>query len=98
MVGDLFTIPPSIAACPTPTSDMTRCGTDDFSGYGSMIAQIVAHADLVIRDWEIWNEPVTAIFFDGTPMQHAQMLRAAHDSIKAIDPRANVLLGGISGI
>jgi Cellulase (glycosyl hydrolase family 5) len=98
VVGDLFTIPSWIAACQTPTSDPTRCGTDDLSDYRSMISQIVAHADPVIRDWEIWNEPDSSIFFDGTPQQYAQMLRAAHDAIKAVDPQANVLLGGMSGV
>jgi hypothetical protein len=97
VVGDLFTVPPWIAACPSSTSQPTRCGTDDLSEYRSMIAQIVAHADPVIRDWEIWNEPDTATYFDGTPGQYAWMLRVAHDAIKTIDPQANVLLGGISG-
>jgi hypothetical protein len=98
VVADLFTIPPWIADCQTPTSQPTRCGTDDLSDYRSMIAQIVAHADPVIRDWEIWNEPDATTFFDGTPQQYALMLRAAHDAIKSIDPQANVLLGGISGV
>lgn len=98
VVGDLFTIPRWIAACQTPTPDPTRCGTDDLSDYRSMIAQIVAHSDPVIRDWEIWNEPDTTTFFNGSPGQYAQMLRAAHDAIKAIDPQANVLLGGISDV
>jgi hypothetical protein len=98
VIGDLFTIPWWIAACATPgdISDTHRCGTNDLADYQSVITQIVAHADPVIRDWEIWNEPDTDEFFSGTPQQYAQMLRTAHDAIKAIDPQANVLLGGIS--
>jgi hypothetical protein len=98
VVADLFTIPSWIADCEVPTdiSGMARCGTDDLTAYRSLITQIVAHADPVIRDWEIWNEPDTGEFFTGTPQQYAQMLRTAHDAIKAIDPQANVLLGGIS--
>ncbi len=98
VVGDLDTIPWWISDCQTPTdlTGMTLCGTDDLSDYGSMISQIVAHADPVIRDWEIWNEPDNGQYFTGTPQQYAQMLRTAHDAIKAIDPQANVLLGGIS--
>jgi hypothetical protein len=61
-----------------------------------MISQIVAHADPVIRDWEIWNEPDSGYFFTGTPQQYARMLQTAHDAIKQIDPQANVLLGGMS--
>jgi peptidoglycan/xylan/chitin deacetylase (PgdA/CDA1 family) len=98
VIADLFTIPWWIADCQAPTdlAGMARCGTDDLAAYGSLIAQIVTHADPVVRDWEIWNEPDNGQFFTGTPAQYAQMLRAAHDAIKAIDGQADVLLGGIS--
>lgn len=100
VVGDLVTIPWWIAACATPgdVARMTLCGTDDLSDYQSEITAIVRRADPVIRNWEIWNEPDLGSFFTGTPLQYARMLRAAHDAIKAVDPQANVLLGGISGL
>ncbi len=98
VVADLLTIPTWMADCATPTSNPARCATDDLSGYASAISQIVADADPVIRDWEVWNEPDTAEFFDGTPQQYALMLRAAHDAIKAVDPADDVLFGGISGV
>lgn len=97
VVADLFTIPAWMADCPAPTTVTARCGTDDLGAYGAMIGQIVRHADPAIRDWEIWNEPDSTQFFNGTPVQYAGMLRAAHEAIKAIDPGANVLLGGVSG-
>ncbi len=97
VIADLLSLPPWIADCQQPTADPARCGTDDLTDYGSVIGQIVAHADPVIRDWEIWNEPDSPSFFSGTPQQYALMLRTAHDEIKSIDPQANVLLGGISG-
>lgn len=98
VVGDLITVPWWIASCqgPTDISDMDRCGTDDLAGYGSMIGQIVAHAGGAVRYWEVWNEPDTSQFFTGTPEQYAWMLRTAHDAIKAADPSATVLLGGMS--
>jgi hypothetical protein len=98
VVADLLTIPTWMAQCATPTSTPSRCATDDLTGYGSVIGQIVRRADPVIRDWEVWNEPDTGEFFDGTPQQYAFMLRAAHDAITAVDPADNVLLGGISGV
>jgi hypothetical protein len=100
VVGDLTTIPWWISACATPRdiSQMTLCGTDDLADYRAEITQIVRRADPAIRDWEIWNEPDLASSFSGTPLQYARMLRTAHDAIKAIDPQANVLLGGISGL
>jgi hypothetical protein len=98
VVADLLTIPPQLADCPpsTPPSDAARCATDDLHAYGSLISQIVTHADPVIRDWEIWNEPDSGQFFHGSPSQYAWMLRTAHDTIKQVDPQAQVLLGGIS--
>ena len=98
VVADLFTIPWWIATCQAPTDiiDMTRCGTDDLADYQSMITKIVARAGPAIRDWEIWNEPDLGHFFTGTPQQYARMLRAAYDTIKALEPQANVLLGCIS--
>jgi Abnormal spindle-like microcephaly-assoc'd, ASPM-SPD-2-Hydin len=98
VIADLMTIPPQLADCPpsTPLGDAARCATDDLQAYGSLISQIVTHADSVIRDWEIWNEPDTGQFFHGSPSQYAWMLRTAHDAIKQVDPQAQVLLGGIS--
>ena len=100
VVGVLMTIPWWIASCTSPKdiSQMTLCGTDDLSDYESEIAAIVQRADPVISNWEIWNEPDEGNFFSGTPLQYASMLRAAHDTIKAIDSQANVLFGGISGL
>ncbi|HEX4672829.1 MAG TPA: choice-of-anchor D domain-containing protein [Solirubrobacteraceae bacterium] len=100
VVGNLTTIPWWISACETPRdiSQMTLCGTDDLADYRAEITAIVRRADPAIRDWEIWNEPDLGSFFSGTPLQYAWMLRTAHDAIKAIDPAANVLLGGISGL
>jgi hypothetical protein len=97
VVADLFTIPSWLANCPPPgNQSVSRCCTDDLAGYASVVRQIVSHADSVIHDWEIWNEPDSGQFFAGTPQQYAGMLRAAHDAIKQVDQQDNVLLGGIS--
>ncbi|MGZ6609293.1 MAG: choice-of-anchor D domain-containing protein [Solirubrobacteraceae bacterium] len=100
VVADLTTIPWWISSCATPRdlSQMTLCGTDDLADYRAEITAIVRRVDPAIRDWEVWNEPDLGSFFSGTPTQYAWMLRTAHDAIKAIDPQANVLLGGISGL
>jgi hypothetical protein len=96
--ADLVTVPSWLAGCPQPMSpsDAARCAPDDLGDYGELIGRIVAHADPVILDWEVWNEPDSSQFFHGTPTQYAWMLRTAHDAIKRADPRAQVLLGGIS--
>lgn len=46
-----------------------------------------------IRDWEIWNEPAT--FWNGTPQQFGNLLKAAYKAIKSADPRAVVHFSNI---
>src|ERR1700760_4081147 len=62
VVADLLPTPAWMADCATPTSNPSRCATDDLSAYGSIVSQIVTRADPVIRDWEVWNEPDAAQF------------------------------------
>ena len=51
-----------------------------------------------VRYWEVWNEPDNPIYWHGgpNPEAYARLLRAARDAIKAVDPAAVVLIGGVS--
>lgn len=51
-----------------------------------------------VDHWEIWNEPDNAPFWKGTPdpKAYATLLRSAYRTIKAVDPGAVVLNGGVS--
>lgn len=51
-----------------------------------------------VDHWEIWNEPDNAPFWKGTPnpKAYATLLRSAYRTIKAVDPDAVVLNGGVS--
>ncbi len=82
------------------------CAPTDMAAYAHWAGQVVERYDGDGHDdapgsprvaaWEIWNEPD----LDGTWLPHAdagayaQMLRLAHDAIKAADPTATVLNGG----
>jgi polysaccharide biosynthesis protein PslG len=52
-----------------------------------------------INAWEVWNEPNLSFYWPPEPnvQEYATMLAATHDAIKAADPSANVVLGGLSG-
>jgi hypothetical protein len=63
--------------------------------FGSRSGAIAEHAGDAIDHWEILNEPDGDWAFAGTPEQYARMLSAAHDAIKAHQPGATVLLGGL---
>lgn len=40
--------------------------------------------------WEIWNEPNLERYFAGTPAQYGDLLKAAIDEIKTVQPQAEV--------
>ena len=68
----------------------------DEEEYGRLSGLVAEHAAGVIDHWEIWNEPDGDWAFDGTAEEYARMLSAAHDQIKAKEPGATVLLGGLA--
>jgi hypothetical protein len=54
-----------------------------------------------VHNWEIWNEPDVAFFWNGQdggdPATYLEMLKRAHRAIKAEDPQAVVMNGGLTG-
>lgn len=54
-----------------------------------------------IHTWEIWNEPDVAMFWNGQdggdPVVYQQLLQRAYQAIKAVDPSATVMNGGLTG-
>jgi hypothetical protein len=53
---------------------------------------------LPIRDWQIWNEANFFYFaYPASPQRYAQLLRISSPAIKAVDPRAKVILSGLFG-
>jgi hypothetical protein len=50
-----------------------------------------------IRMWQIWNEPNLEYYWPQQPFaaSYVALLRAAHQAIKAADPGAKVVLGGL---
>jgi hypothetical protein len=49
-----------------------------------------------VAAWEIWNEPNSRDFFDGSAGAYVQLLRAAAPAVHSADPGAKVVLGGPS--
>jgi Glycosyl hydrolases family 39 len=52
-----------------------------------------------ITAWQIWNEPNLKKFFIHypAPKEYAQLLALSHNAIKSIDPKAQIVLGGMPG-
>jgi polysaccharide biosynthesis protein PslG len=49
-----------------------------------------------IRSWQIWNEENNANLH-AKPKDYAKLVKISDDTIKAVDPHANVVLGGLAG-
>jgi hypothetical protein len=61
------------------------------------VRQVARRYQKDIHFWEIWNEENGEDFYKPLPnaRDYVGLLRAAHDTIKAIDPKATVVLGGL---
>lgn len=62
--------------------------------WGSWVYQVVNRYKSRIRAWEVWNEP-NLEFWSGSNAQYAQLLKRTYQAIKAADPTATVVFGGI---
>ncbi len=49
-----------------------------------------------VPSWEIWNEPDNPAYWSGDPRDYAALLRAGAAAVRAADPGADVVLGGIA--
>lgn len=79
--------------------------SNDVSYYPPDTAAFVAYARGVVtryyryvKYWEIWNEPDHAIFWrpNPDPAAYADLLIRTAAAIRAIDPEAQILIGGIN--
>lgn len=78
-----------------------RSAPADPADYGAFLdAAVRRYAPLGVHAWEIWNEPNLAGAFptQPDPIRYTRLLTAAHDAIKAADPTATVILGGLSPV
>jgi hypothetical protein len=65
---------------------------------GTFFTENPAVPQVPITDWQAWNEMNSKTFFAPKPnvKQYAKLLKAFNTGVKAQDPRANVLLGGMA--
>ena len=67
--------------------------TDDFKRF---VEALVRRYGRWLQTWELWNEPDNPAYWTGTTAQFAELLRAGSTGVRAADPKAKVVLGGIS--
>jgi hypothetical protein len=69
---------------------------DAYRGY---ITAVVSRYRGRVRAWEVWNEPNHGHFWQPAPNpgDYGMLLRIAAEAIRAADPGARVVFGGVSG-
>jgi hypothetical protein len=67
--------------------------------YAAFFTHVAGELKGSIAAWEIWNEEDANAFWSGPvdAARYAAMLKAVYPAIKAADPGATVLLGGLTG-
>lgn len=69
--------------------------------YGRIMADLVRHfRPMGVRAFELWNEPNFPRFWPSgvNAAAYTQLLKAAYPAIKRVDPKATVVMGGLSNI
>ncbi len=71
----------------------------DLGQYRAFVQTLVARYRGRVAAWEVWNEPNSALFWQPAPdpAAYAALLQTAYGAVKAADPAAQVLTGGMSG-
>ncbi len=93
----LLATPVWAADCPSPAAaaESYKCAPSDPAQFGQWAGEIARRTKGTISHFEILNEPDHPDGYYGTPVQYARTLVASYKAIKAANPRARVLLGGI---
>lgn len=68
----------------------------DAADFGKFVAALVRRYRTTIRTWELWNEPDNPAYWNGSTHQFAALIKAGSQAVRATDPSAKVVLGGIA--
>jgi polysaccharide biosynthesis protein PslG len=76
---------------------LSFCPPDDIEQFASFAGMVAARYPQV-QYWEVWNEPNTTYFWRPSPdpARYVQLLKLSYNAIKAANPKAVVVLGGLS--
>lgn len=64
--------------------------------YAGLMRRLAERYRGQVSAWEVWNEP-DRTGFEGDAAGYAVLLRAAYAAVRAADPAATVVLGGLTG-
>ncbi len=82
---------------PAGADDYWRRPPRDLDAFAEAMRVLAARYRGRIGSWEIWNEPDNPDFWRGSVAEYAALLSAGARAVRAADPDAKVVLGGIAG-
>src|SRR5262249_16953859 len=87
---------PPWARVPGTSSHSPPANLDDYARFVKVAVR--RYSALGVHAYEIWNEPNIAEFWGPRPepARYAQLLRRAYSAVKAGDPSATVVSGGLA--
>jgi hypothetical protein len=67
--------------------------------YAAFVGALAQHFGAKVSAYEIWNEEDSSSWWAGgpNPVAYTQLLKATYSAIKAAEPSATVVLGGLTG-
>lgn len=80
----------------TDSNDYWREPPKDLKSFGKFMSVIAKRYKGKIKSWELWNEPDNQSYWLGTPDQFAKMMIEGAKQVRAADPNAVVVLGGMA--
>ncbi len=68
----------------------------DIEDWYNFVYRMVSEFKDDINVWELWNEQDMSMWFSGTLEEYAEVLRVGAEAVRAANPDATVLMGGIT--
>jgi hypothetical protein len=103
MAGEAgVTLIPYVAYTPDWNSDgapesFWKTPPRDVAEFGELMQLLAERYRGRVRSWELWNEPDNEDYWLGSAEQFAELVSAGADGVRAGDPDARVVLGGLAG-
>ncbi|KUO63447.1 hypothetical protein APF79_06660 [bacterium BRH_c32] len=68
----------------------------EYEPFGDFMTHLVKRYSKWIKTWELWNEPDIWVYWRGTSEEFAKFVKIGSKAVRAADPEAKVVLGGLA--
>lgn len=83
-------------AASDPGDNYWHSAPRDPEAFARFVTALVTRYRSRIHSWELWNEPDNPAYWTGTVAQFSELVLAGSRAVRAADPSATVVLGGIA--